>query len=198
MGKIEDLGLEEKIIEARNRGDSIAEISRQHKLHRKTITAFLRSPTAIMAINKPLERKVEHKIEATQSSIFNVAQYLEENSAVLRELKKEHEAFREVFNELAGDALEIKGNKAPTDRTKLSWFKEYRKQVELSAKLIQRMDEQIKLAVDITRNLVAFDRAEQFRRILIEEIGKESEDVKNRILQRMYNVKLATGLSSNS
>lgn len=56
---------------------------------------------------------------------------------------------------------------------KLSWLKESR--------------EQIKLAANLIKYTVSYEEAKKFRLYLLEEIGKESEDVKQRIIRRIDN-----------
>lgn len=55
---------------------------------------------------------------------------------------------------------------------KIGWFKEYREQVKLAAGLI--------------KDLQAYEDAKKFRQILVEEIGKESKDVQQRIINRIH------------
>ncbi len=55
---------------------------------------------------------------------------------------------------------------------KIFWFKEFR--------------EQIKLAATLVKQIISYEEAKKFRQILVEEIGKESKDVQQRIIRRIY------------
>lgn len=182
MTKIEKLGLQEKIIKDKEEGLSEREIARKYNLSRGAIEHFLKNKYIPREIQKPLTEKSEKRIEITTNSIFNINTKLEETHSILLGLRSEFENFREVFKKLAKDGYE-------DDFTKFKWFKEYREQVKLSGRLIEVIDKQIVIAVDLIKNLTAYEEAKKFRQYLLEEIGKESEDVKQRIIRKLHNAR---------
>lgn len=119
--------------------------------------------------------------------------------AIENYLKSQKQNLQKPLTKKAEEKIEVFGKSIFNVNERLQDIYEYletlkNEPIEFSDKIlwIKESREQIKLAVGLIKSLMVYEETKEFRKILLEEIGKESKDVQERIARRINSIRRVT------